>query len=244
MFASLSQNTLHKQLSVFGVATILALSAPSEVIAQQQKMNILAMGDSMMAANKASGRAVSAILGHTVGANVIDTSVTGARIIYNLPLTGSLGLNISKQYRTGNWDWIVLNGGGNDLLFGCGCLSCDPKINRLISVNGQKGKIVDLVARLRSTGAQIVYVGYLHSPGVPSPIDHCKDEGLELERRYSAMAAATEGVHFISLLDLVPQGDRTYHGFDMIHPSFKGSKAIARRIARLILEQRTSHLAQ
>lgn len=244
MFASISHNTLRKRLNIIGIASILAFCMPSEIVAQQQKMNILAMGDSMMAANKASGRAVSAILGHTVGANVMDTSVTGARIIYNLPLTGSLGLNISKQYRKGDWDWIVLNGGGNDLLFGCGCLSCDPKINRLISVNGQNGEIVDLVTRLRSTGAKIVYVGYLHSPGVPSPIDHCRDEGLELERRYSAMAAENEGVHFISLYDLVPEGDRTYHGIDMIHPSFKGSKAIARRIARLILEQRTSHLAQ
>lgn len=48
------------------------------------------------------------------------------------------------------------------------------------------------------------------------------------------MAARDSGVHFISLADLVPHGDRSYHAADMIHPSVKASRAIAARIAAVI----------
>ncbi|MEC7256296.1 MAG: SGNH/GDSL hydrolase family protein, partial [Pseudomonadota bacterium] len=56
----------------------------------------------------------------------------------------------------------------------------------------------------------------------------------KFDSRIARMAAADPGVHFISLADLVPYGDRSYHAFDMIHPSVKGSAAIGRRVARTI----------
>lgn len=43
-----------------------------------------------------------------------------------------------------------------------------------------------------------------------------------------------KGVHFLSNADLVPHGDKSFHAFDMIHPSIKGSKAIAARVVDLI----------
>ncbi len=39
---------------------------------------------------------------------------------------------------------------------------------------------------------------------------------------------------FLSIADMVPAGDRSYHGVDMIHPSRKASLEIARRIAKVI----------
>jgi len=107
-------------------------------------------------------------------------------------------------------------------------------MERLISVDGQAGSIPELVQQLRSTGAQVIYVGYLRSPGVGSMVDHCRDEGDEFERRLASMAASDGGVYFVSLADLVPHGDRSYHSVDMIHPSVKGSRAIAARIAAVI----------
>jgi len=41
-------------------------------------------------------------------------------------------------------------------------------------------------------------------------------------------------VYFLSLVDLVPYGDRSYHAIDMIHPSIKGSKAIGDLVANII----------
>lgn len=193
------------------------------------------MGDSLMAWNGTSQRAISDVLEKHLQVEVTDRSVSAARMIYRLPVSGAAGLSIPKQMPKGlEWDWVVLNGGGNDLWLGCGCSACRRKMDKLASADGSTGAIPDLVQDLRSTGARVIYTGYLRSPGRGSLIEHCKDEGEELDRRATQMAARDEGVYFLSLADLVPHGDRSYHAFDMIHPSVKGSDAIGSRIAELI----------
>ena len=195
---------------------------------------ILAMGDSLLAWHGAIGKSVSDAVEDTLGEEVIDRSVVGARVIYSLPVSGAMGLNIGKQYRPGPWEWIVLNGGGNDLWLGCGCKRCEARMDRMISADGTSGEIPALVSRLRTSGAQVLYTGYLRSPGVGSPIEHCRNEGDELERRLARMAARMEGVHFLSLKGLVPEGDRSFHAGDMIHPSIKASRRIGEMIAGII----------
>jgi hypothetical protein len=103
----------------------------------------------------------------------------------------------------------------------------------------RKNQIMDgkFVTRLRGTGARVIYVGYLRSPGLGSPIEHCSDEGNFLEARIAKMAQAIQGVYLLSLKDLVPYGDRSYHAADMIHPSQKGSDAIDAAVAQMIVEK-------
>ena len=210
-----------------------ALSLPATA-----QPRILTIGDSMMAAHSISGRAIPHYLAKALKAKVSNRSVTGARMIYKLPLTGAMGFSIPKQFRGETWDWVVINGGGNDLWLGCGCHRCERKLNKLISTKGNAGEIPRLVARIRKTGAKVLYVGYLRSPGVGSPIESCKDDGDILEDRLAAMAKLDSGIHFLSNKDLVPHGDRSFHGIDMIHPSLKGSREIAMRIARYIAKQK------
>ncbi len=224
------------KLSSFLLAGLFLLNGCTESAPPDKSARILAMGDSMMAFHGASSRAVSDVVERQLGEPVVDRSVIGARIIYNLPISGAAGLSIPQQYRDGNWNWIIVNGGGNDLWLGCGCVVCNGKMERLISRNGRQGAIPRMLSKLRKTGAQVVYVGYLRSPGLGSPIEYCRDEGNELEHRVTRMAALDDGIHFVSLADLVPHGDRSFHGVDMIHPSIKGSAAIAQRVAGVIRE--------
>lgn len=210
------------------------LTGCTEAVPRDNPARILAMGDSMLAWHGASRAAVSHNMEDILGEPVIDRSVVGARIFYHLPVSGALGMNISQQYAPGNWDWVVMNGGGNDLWFGCGCTRCDRKLTRMITSDGQGGSVPDLVRQIRASGARVIYVGYLRSPGVGSMIEHCRDEGQEFEGRLAAMAEHDAGVYFVSLVDLVPYGDRSYHAFDMVHPSMKASRAIAQRISAII----------
>ena len=210
------------------------ISGCSETVSRGDTSRILTMGDSLLSSNALAGRSVSDAVETALGEQVIDRSVMGASVLYALPITGAMGMKIEKQYTTGKWDWIILNGGGNDLLFGCGCNQCTRKINRLISNTGQLGEIPGMVSYLRNTGAKVIYVGYLRSPGTGSPIESCKNEGDEMESRIAKMAAADDGVYFLSLANMVPFGDRSYHGPDMVHPSFKASREIGRRIATII----------
>ncbi len=212
----------------------LLLAGPTLAASPAEQPRILFMGDSMLAMHGLSGRAVSDATAKALDVPVTDRSVIGAQIIYNLPLTGAMGLRISSQFREGPWDWIVMNGGGNDMWLGCGCGRCARRLGKLINDTGTQGKIPKLVRRLRATGARVIYLGYLRSPGVGSPIENCKDEGDALEARIAAMAARDPGVYFLSLANLVPYGDRSFHALDMIHPSAKASRIIGRMVANLI----------
>lgn len=216
------------------LAAVVLLPACGEPITGASDARILLMGDSMMAFNRPGGQSVADAIETDLGQEVIDRSVVGARYFYYLPISGSAGVKLTAQYRPGPWDWVVLNGGGNDLLFGCGCGNCDRQLDRLISADGRRGAIHAFVAAIRAGGAKVVYAGYLRNPGVQSPIKACRPVGDELDRRLGRMALRDAGVEFVSLADLVPNGDRSYHQPDLIHPSVKGSRAIGQRIARRI----------
>lgn len=199
-------------------------------------LRILVMGDSMFSVNRIGGSDVAQALGAALGVAVTDRAVPGARFFHRLPISGAAGMRIPAQLHASDapWDWVVLNGGGNDILFGAGCAGGTRQIDRLVSAQGDRGAIPALVARIRAGGARVIYAGYLRTPGLRSPIETCARLGDEIDRRLALMAAADPGVWFLPMADLVPEGDSSFHGADLIHPSPKGSRAIAGRIAATI----------
>jgi lysophospholipase L1-like esterase len=205
-----------------------------EAVTSTTQSRILVLGDSMMASNSVVNGTVADGIEAALGEEVIDRSVIGARYFYLLPLSGAAGLRLDAQYLPGKWDFVVLNGGGNDLLFGCGCGKCDGMLNRLVSPDGRTGAIPTFIAKLRASGARVIYVGYLRNPRTATPVKACGPAGNELDRRLGRMAALDSGVDFLAMSDLVPNGDTSFHQFDRIHPSPKGSRAIAQRIAARI----------
>lgn len=200
----------------------------------QEGPRILAMGDSMMAWNSLAGQSIPDAVAKELGAPVVDRSVSGARMIYRLPISGAAGLSIPKQFRGEDWDWVILNGGGNDLLFGCGCVDCDRKMDKLIAEDASSGAFPDLVAKLRQSGARVVILGYLRSPGRNSPIENCRDEGDALDARLAKLAEGDAGVTFVPAAGLVPHGDLSFHALDRIHPSPKASQIIGGLVAEVI----------
>ncbi|WP_174148009.1 SGNH/GDSL hydrolase family protein [Leisingera sp. ANG59] len=210
------------------------LSACGDTVQPDQPSRILAMGDSLLAWHSLAGKSISDTVSRELQEPVVDRSVSAARIIYKLPISGAAGMNIGKQFTPGEWDWVIVNGGGNDLWLGCGCFACDRKMDKLISADGLDGAIPSMLTKLRATGAKVIYVGYLRSPGVGSLIEHCRDEGNELESRIGRLASQDEGIFFLSNKDMVPYGDRSYHAADMIHPSIKASSEIGRKVAEII----------
>ena len=213
------------------LALMIALILAGCVETPSPQARILVMGDSLLAVNGMSGGAVADALERETGTEVTDRSVPGARFFHPLPISGAAGLSIPKQYVRGSWEWVVLNGGGNDVLWGCGCGPCGGTLERLISADGRRGEIARTVSQLRSSGAKVIFVGYLRSNGFDSPVEKCSVTGDEMDRRLTLMAANDPGVMFLSMADLVPMGDQSYYGPDLIHPSPKGSAAIAARIA-------------
>ena len=210
------------------------ISSCGEQAPSDRSARILLLGDSMFASNRAVGGSVADVIEAALGLEVVDRSVLGARYFYALPISGSAGLKLTAQYRPGPWDVIVLNGGGNDLLFGCGCRQCAGMLDRLISSDGRRGAIPAYIAELRTSGAQVVYAGYLRNPGTATPIKACGPAGNELDRRLAELDKLDPGMSFLPMADLVPHGSLLYHQVDRIHPSRTGSREIGLRIARRI----------
>ena len=198
---------------------------------------ILAIGDSLMAWNGLGGRSIPQVVSLLLKEPVRSHANVGAFMIYSLPISGLMGKRIAAQYRDNDYDWVIVNGGGNDLWLGCGCRKCERRMNKMVSPDGRKGEVPDLVRRIRKSGAKVVFIGYLRSPGSGSTIEHCKNEGDAYDARLAVMAKQMDGVWFISNADIVPSGDTSYHSSDRIHPSRKGSIAIAQRVAALIRQQ-------
>ncbi len=220
---------LRSLVSLFGLLLLFACGEPVTPDAR-----IMLMGDSLMASNRAAEKSVADSMEVLLEEAVTDRSVAGARYFYHLPISGAAGVRLTEQYRPNAWDWVVLNGGGNDLLFGCGCGACDGMLDRLVAKDGRSGAIPSFVARIRQSGAKVIYVGYLRNPGRWTPIKACGPAGNELDARLTRMAQFDVGVTFLPIADLVPRGDTSYHQLDRIHPSPKGSLAIAQRIVRQI----------
>lgn len=210
------------------------IASCSERVPEGNSVRILAIGDSFMAWQSGEGEAIPDYLERELGEEVINRSITGSYMTRTLPVGAKLGLVIPHQYRTSGWEWVILSGGGNDLRFGCGCRRCEKKLDTLISTDGTAAAIPDLVQQIRADGAQVIYVGYLPSPGVISPVDVCENEAAEVEKRLTRMAAADPGVYFLSNANLVPYGDRSFHADDMIHPSEKARMNITSRLASII----------
>jgi len=211
---------------LFASLVFLAFANPGLAMERKSPLKILAIGDSLMAWNGIVRGSIPDVIELASGGELLDRSQ-----IASFVLTGGL----ERQYVEGDWDWVVVTDGGNDLWLGCGCQRCDATLDKMISQDGSSGRIPSLLSRILRDDARILYVGYLRSPGIDSLIDHCATYGTEFERRIDALAASQERITFLSLADLVPYGDRTYHALDMIHPSRKASFDIGYSATQIIL---------
>ena len=200
---------------LFGFACLFLVFGCGEQVPTKGSARILLLGDSMFASNKATNGGV---------ADAIEAALAATPI-------AALPADLNTEMP---WKVIILNGGGNDLLFGCGCGRCKGMLDRLISSDGRRGAIPSYVAELRKTGAQVVYAGYMRNPGTSTPIKACGPAGNELDRRLGELDKLEPGMVFLPMSDLVPYGSLSYHQIDRIHPSRTGSREIGLRIARLI----------
>ena len=194
--------------------------------------DILVIGDSVMAWNRSSGGDIGRVIASELGREVVNRAALGARI--RAGSFGALGgLSIPDQLSEGPWNWVVMNGGANDLGFTCGCTRCDAEIDLLISREGTTGAIPDLITKARRQQAKVLWVGYYQSPNSRS-FRGCRPGLVELERRIANYALTKEGVFFIDSEDVFQPTMPGIFAADQTHPSAAGSAVIGRFIAQEI----------
>ncbi|MFW2542155.1 SGNH/GDSL hydrolase family protein [Primorskyibacter sp. 2E107] len=184
---------------------------------------IVVAGDSVMAWNRIAGGSVADGLQARLGEPVGDVSLPLAQV-----LGGRGALNIPAQLAGVRADWVVLNGGANDLS-DCDCADCGPVLDRLISEDGSRGAIPTLVADLRARGSQVIWADYYTSPHYAGTA--CVAPYAMLEDRLGRMANASAGVSLVDMDDVFRPGDLSLFARDRLHPSQKGSARIAGLVA-------------
>ena len=195
---------------------------------ERAEAQVLVLGDSVLTWNEwtADGSAPE-VVQLRYGRRVVNNAVPGSGLLKG----GNRGPSVPEQYRAGNWDAVVINGGANDLLSFCGCAACDEVVDRLVSSNGATGAYPDLMARI---DAPIILIGY-YGPvrGGSSDYNICADETVELSRRLRQIAERRPDIIFISLREAFG-GARKFYDSDNTHPSVEGTALIARLIAEAL----------
>lgn len=189
---------------------------------------IIVAGDSVMAWN-GSDQNVAAQLQRILDEAVGDVSLSLAQV------DGGIGpLNIPEQIDGYAPEWVVLNGGANDLSRNCGCSDCASVLDRLVSPDGTSGAIPDLVAGLRAKGSKVAWVDYYTAPRYAGTT--CEAPYDMLETRLLRMAARDTGVTLVDLDRTFRSDDLSLFASDRMHPSAKGSALIAQTVAPVLTD--------
>ena len=205
----------------------ISCSPADDGVAADGTVSALAIGDSVLAWNARSKRSVGAALGRELGIGVKNNSRVSAMV------TRRRG--IPSQYQTGDWDFVLVNGGANDFIFRCGCsIRCAPVLDRLVGPEGTGGALPQLLTQIRDDGHDVIYAGYHRPRQIRTPMKICGPYLDALERRMAKFAAQTDGVTYANIQNVFPAGDASYYYWDRIHPSPKGSRVIAQAIAPLV----------
>ncbi len=213
-----------------------------ETLPDAEAPTVLAVGDSIMAMN---GQLCQGVAGHAALAMdraVRDQSLGGRRLDH--PDSDD---DITGQYLEGPWEWVVMTGGGNDLLQECGCnveghdeQACMDVMDSLLDLDAGTGELPDFLAMVRAdeaNAATVLLLGYYpFTEGSLANFDGCNAYLPELNARYQALAEREEDLVFLptaELMDLDAHPERIW--LDGIHPSVEGSTALGELVAEHIL---------
>ncbi|MEM7154149.1 MAG: SGNH/GDSL hydrolase family protein [Myxococcota bacterium] len=187
---------------------------------------MLAIGDSVLEWNAERGASIPEVAGELAGLAVTNASVSGAMLLEDEE-------SIPSQYQPSDWEWVLVNGGANDVGDGCGCGDCVGQVDAIISADVGDGAMVELIDRIEADGAGIVLLGYYDIP--PGEFSDCDEEFAILHERYAQLASQRPAVLYVSMGDAIdPLADPETLDEDQIHPSVQGSAAIGALIAERI----------
>ena len=196
---------------------------------------ILMMGDSILAWFAGQDGSVGDEIERQTGLPVANRAAPGARLSHTLPGAAADGYDIRAQYVPGAWDWVVLNGGANDLLSECGCTSCDATLTTLIDARAQAGQFPDLIRKIRRDGARVILLGYYNASVVPNPFSLCGEVVDRLNARLERLAVQNAGVSYVTAERVIDPRNPAHYFLDQVHPSRLGARRIGDVVAQVIL---------
>ena len=197
-------------------------------IDEMKEANIQLVGDSLFGSDADGCASIAGFMSLKLELRVTDHAIPGATVI------GEDG--IPSQYVSGDSEWTIVDGGGNDAMAYCSegdDEECDEKLDEIIT-DDNKGLIPDLINKVKNDGSKVLILGYYNVPEG----SEFEDLILEIEilnDRYKEYAEVNDDVYFISLKDIMsPEETPDYYSDDLVHPSEEGHKVIGEHIVDFI----------
>lgn len=195
-----------------------------------EEPSLLAIGDSVFAWRMRTCQTVPDVAANKLERSLRHKAVNGAR------LTGG-EFAIVDQYEPGPWEWVIVDGGGNDLNNECECgVDCDRVLDELVSEDGTTGEWPALIERITQDGARVAVYGYFRiDESARYDFDECIAELDVLHARQQTMASLHDDVIFVDARRVVsPESTPEAYAFDNVHPSEKGALLVGELIAQEI----------
>ncbi|MEP1354035.1 MAG: SGNH/GDSL hydrolase family protein [Tateyamaria sp.] len=212
----------------YAFAVLLCLATPLGA----EPLRVLAIGDSILAWHKWTGRDIPSVMGAVLGAQVENDAVAGALFSNTSGLGRAVGFDVRAQFRPGPWDLVLINGGANDFLADCGCRACDSVLDGLIAPD-LSGEVATLLAEVLASGAEVIWMGY-YASARSGQFAGCRPYLVEYDARLARLAAQTLGLSFVDSEAVLDREDRGHFAFDGIHPSPEGARRIGAYLARSV----------
>lgn len=212
------------------VAACILLAAPSVSFAGA-KDDILVIGDSMLEWQSFKRASIPHVLAKKTKRKVENRAASGAKLF----LTGGEGNPrsvIPSQYTKGDWNWVIVNGGANDLFVKCGCNRCNSVLDRLISKDATKGVLPELADRIRKDGPKVILLSYYQGNERPNLFSKCERVVKELTNRQIKLAQRLNGVELVRSKFAIDPSDRSHFALDGIHLSRKGTHRVGVLLAQ------------
>lgn len=210
---------------------LFALVLSTACSGQKVTTGLQAVGDSIFDWND-NDASIPALTAANLGVPVQNNAISGTTIT-------DIGDPIFEQYESGTWDWVLVDGGGNDLNDGCECGQCDALLTEIVAADGSTGAMAELVEQIVDDGHDVALMGYYEMPpDAEFGFDRCNDELEVLLSRYESLAARFDTVTFIDVREVVsPTDTPEAYDEDNVHPSVEGGAMIAEHLAAVLSAQ-------
>ena len=194
--------------------------------------DILAIGDSMLAWNLEEGGSIPEVAGEDLGFSTENAAISGSY------LSSGDDEDIPLQYQAGDWSWVIVNGGGNDLTDECACGDCDEVLDGILSEESDGGTLYELVSQIVEDGSGVALLSYFEMPEESGPgFYECNDELEKLVLRSTALADRNPEVVFLDSRGVVSiEENPEAYDDDFVHPSPQGSEMVGVALAGLMRE--------
>lgn len=194
--------------------------------------NLLGMGDSIFSFNLEEGQSIPEVVARDSGHVARNAAQGGAWLTQGLDHERE---TIGDQWVPGDWNWLVFDGGGNDLNDRCACGDCDAVLNEIITADATAGVIVDIVDDAVASGTKVVFMGYPElPPDAALGFDRCGPWFARQNERVQALAARVPSFFFVDAADVVSASDTDLYVDDRVHPTPEGSRVMGAYIAETI----------